>query len=158
MASSDYWGDPGLLQGLTQRERIRAVLHAVAYIDVHPDLFDAEWYDEMSARIDMTLRTRGRPVAASRDDIARWYDARPEGAMHMIVMTDTFTYDDYPVYVRVDQDAPEDAGLQGWPVVARTAQAVVAKLDGDNMQKMMEVYKYAMDRNEQLATRRVLNY
>lgn len=53
-ASNDrYWGTPNLI-GLTRLERIRAVLHAVAYIDVQPE-DDADWYDEMACRIDAAL-------------------------------------------------------------------------------------------------------
>lgn len=43
---------------------------------------------------------------------------------HMIVVCDTFDYEDYPVYVKKDQDVRD----------------VAKEYEGKNMQKIMEVY------------------
>lgn len=39
-------------------------------------------------------------MAATRDDIRGWLNrSRSEGATHMLVVTDTYDYDDFPVSV-----------------------------------------------------------
>ena len=67
--------------------------------------------------------------------IKEWLErGKSEGATHVIVMCDTFDYDDYPVMVMPDQDAREE----------------VEKRDGKNMAKLMEVYNLSMDWTEQI--------
>ncbi len=59
----------------------------------------------------------------------------------MIVFCDTFDHEDYPVYVRADED-------------------VRKKLDaaqGNPMQRLMEVYNYALPLEGQLNERRAYN-
>ncbi len=60
----------------------------------------------------------------------------------MIIVCDTFDYEDYPVYVTSEQDV----------------RKVKEGFDGKNMQKVMEVYKLSMDIEEQLAQTRSFNY
>lgn len=55
------------------------------------------------------------------------------GATHMIMVCDTFSHEDYPVYVRVGQDARE----------------VAKEFDGINMQRLLEVYNLKMDKTVQ---------
>ena len=82
-------------------------------------------------------------MAATRDDIQRWFDEGVQkGATHMIVACDTFDWEDYPVFVMPETDPREEA----------------AKYDGPNMQKLMEVYNLALDRDPQLNRRRCFEY
>lgn len=77
------------------------------------------------------------------DDIRRWLQrGKDEGATHVIVMCDTFDYDDYPVNVMPNQDARE----------------IVNERDGKNMAKLVEVYNLSMDWEEQIAEFRARNY
>lgn len=82
-------------------------------------------------------------MTTSRQMIAEWFDAGVQkGATHMIVVCDTFDYEDYPVYVAPNEVAKTKAG----------------NYDNKNMQRIMEVYNLAMDKAEQLAQRRAFNY
>lgn len=83
-------------------------------------------------------------MAASNSDIGFWFDRlKAEGATHMVVVCDTFDYEDYPVPVKPGQSARD----------------VAKQYDGENMQQVMEVYNLSMDRNTQVNTRaRVFNY
>lgn len=79
----------------------------------------------------------------TRQDLEIWLDrAREQDATHMIVVCDTFSCEDYPVFVKKGEDAREKAG----------------KFDGPNMQKVMEVYDLSKDLCEQLAGGRVMNF
>lgn len=81
-------------------------------------------------------------MATTRDEIREWLDrAKKKGATHMIVATDTFDWEDYPVFVMPGQDA----------------QAEVNARHGPNMSKVMEVYNMSMDLDEQLKAQRVWN-
>jgi hypothetical protein len=81
--------------------------------------------------------------AATKEEIKEWFEQGvKQGASHMIVMCDTFDWDDYPVYVTP-------------PVDAR--KTVEAK-NGNNMQKVMEVYNLALPMEAQLDERRAFNY
>ena len=82
-------------------------------------------------------------MVATRDDIQRWFDeGKQKGATHMIVACDTFDWDDYPVFVMPGQDARKRAEYY----------------DGPNMQRLMEVYNLALDRDPQLNRRRCFEY
>lgn len=70
----------------------------------------------------------------SRSDIEGWLQRADTEHTHMIVVCDTFSHDDYPVFVRENQNAKE----------------VVAEYDGPNMQRVMEVYNLDMDINSQI--------
>lgn len=63
------------------------------------------------------------------DDIKAWFEhAQEMGATHLLVVCDTFQYEDYPVIVGPGEDIRE----------------VVESKNGKNMQKVMEVYKVAL--------------
>ena len=74
-------------------------------------------------------------------EIGEWFDRGVEqGASHMLVVCDTFDYEDYPSFVdTVDE-----------------ARKVFAK-PGD-MQRVMEVYNLSMDKETQLNQNRVFNF
>ena len=79
-------------------------------------------------------------MAATPDDIKHWIQgAQKSGATHLIVVCDTWDWDDYPVYVTAEEDVYEK----------------ISEHDGKNMQKIMEVYNLALDIDEQLAIRLV---
>ncbi len=78
-------------------------------------------------------------MRTTRDDIEGWLNQRPEGATHMIVFCDTFDHEDYPVYVRADED-------------------VRKKLEEVHpMRRVMEVYNYSLPLQSQLNERRAFN-
>lgn len=82
-------------------------------------------------------------MAATRQEIAHWFDMGVQrGHTHMIVMCDTYDWEDYPVYLTLNQNARE----------------VATQYDGHNMQRVMEVYNLRMDRDAQLAEPRAFNY
>lgn len=82
-------------------------------------------------------------MAASRDDISQWFDRGvAQRATHMIVVTDTFDWDDYPVFVRPEDDAFE----------------VASAYDQKNMQAVIGVYSLSMDKEPQITEWRVKNY
>lgn len=78
------------------------------------------------------------------DDLRRWFKAgKEEGASHMIVVCDTFDWEDYPVYVKSGQDVRE----------------VAEEYNGKNMQRLMEVYNLQVDMEIQLKPgKRVFNW
>jgi hypothetical protein len=81
-------------------------------------------------------------MAASKTDISEWFDrGLAQGATHMIIVCDTYDYEDYPKYVLPGQDV-----------------RVVEKNCNGNMQKVMEVYNLQMDKATQMNERRAFNY
>lgn len=67
-------------------------------------------------------------------DLKRWYDiGKGKGATHLIVATDTFDWEDYPVFVMPTESVRER----------------VAYYNGPNMQKVMEVYNLSLLFEEQ---------
>lgn len=81
-------------------------------------------------------------MAARYEEIHLWLVVgKREGATHVIVACDTFDWSDYPVYVKPEQDVNEQ----------------VAKYNGKDMQKIMEVYNLAMDIDMQLKEHRAWN-
>lgn len=82
-------------------------------------------------------------MAATRQDINRWFEqGLNEGATHMIVVCDTFDYEDYPVYVSPGSNARE----------------VAAQLGSQSMQQVMEVYAMHLDKAAQLMEFRAFHY
>lgn len=82
-------------------------------------------------------------MATSKETIRRWFqEGISQSATHMIVVCDTFDWDDYPVYVSSKENVREKE----------------AEYDGKNMQKVMEVYNLAMDMEPQLIQQRAFNY
>lgn len=85
-----------------------------------------------------SMVTRAR-FMTTKAQIALWFKtALTLEATHLVVCTDLFDHDDYPVYVTSVDDVRE----------------VIAKYDGVNMQKVMEVYMMSMDKEKQLAETR----
>lgn len=77
----------------------------------------------------------------SRNDIGKWFDEGVEQkATLMIVVCDTYDYDDYPVYV--------NQGENFW--------SRYDSFDGQRMQRIMEVYDLTANKAEQLTERRAM--
>ena len=81
--------------------------------------------------------------AATMAVIRDWFDEAPSTATHMIVVCDTFDYEDFPMYVNGTADEVRDMSY---------------KANGVNMQKVMEVYNLSKDREEQLSRFRCFEY
>jgi hypothetical protein len=80
---------------------------------------------------------------ATQEDIRRWLSTRPaKDLTHMLVVCDTFDYEDYPVYVSVRQKVRE----------------VFAEYDNKNMQRVMEVYSYGRSLESQLKEERASHF
>jgi len=80
---------------------------------------------------------------ATREDIITWFKAgKKSGATHMIVVCDEFSMEDYPVYVSSDQD------------VHKTFEEFHCK----NMQRVVEVYNFALGMGAQLNEYRAMNF
>ena len=82
----------------------------------------------------------------TKNEIRGWLtiDVTPIGqerCTHMLVVCDTFSWEDYPVYVNEDEDVKE----------------VCDKFNKD-MQTVMEVYSFNHDIEEQLNERRAFHY
>ena len=74
-------------------------------------------------------------MGTTKDDIRKWFrSGLRQEATHLIVVCDTFEWDDYPVYVFPGQDVKEKE----------------SEYDGKDMQKIMEVYNLSMDMEEQI--------
>lgn len=79
-------------------------------------------------------------MAATKADLGEWFDRGvADSASHMIVVVDEYDWDDYPVYV-------EEPG--------KVAERV-AGINGQSMQRVMEVYDLRASKAEQMAERRV---
>lgn len=85
-------------------------------------------------------------MATSKQDLRRWFiDGVEQHATHMVVVCDTFDYEDYPVYVSAEGDVRKIV--------------VEHSLSAGNMQKVMEVYRLDMDMEAQLSSQTlVFNY
>ena len=81
-------------------------------------------------------------MATTQDDIRFWLGNAKKNHTHMIVVVDTFDYDDYPVYVSDTEDVQE----------------VYDKYNGKNMQSVMEIYNLKMDIEKQLNEHRARNF
>lgn len=83
-------------------------------------------------------------MAATKDEISRWFDEGVEsGATHMIVVCDTFDHEDYPVYVKDDED-----------VEKKHREYVNEK----PMQRVMEVYSLKKNKQAQLDESRAFHF
>lgn len=75
-------------------------------------------------------------MAATKQDIREWLRRGKEsGATHVIVVCDTWDYEDYPVYIEPGQSVSEK----------------LSYYQRADMQKVMEVYNLSMDIEAQLA-------
>lgn len=89
-------------------------------------------------------------MATTQQTIRDWIDrpnyssyyAQFKDATHMLVVCDTFDWEDYPVFVMPDHDVKTEYN----------------KYNGPNMQKVMEVYNLKMDIETQLNQHRVMNF
>jgi hypothetical protein len=82
----------------------------------------------------------------THSDIREWLERGKKDKRkptHMLVVCDTFDHEDYPVYVYPDEDVYKRS--EGYR-------------NGENMQRLMEVYKYSMDLETQLNQHRSFNY
>ena len=74
-------------------------------------------------------------MATTKNDIQIWLEEGKErGATHVVIVCDTFDYEDYPICVLPEQ----------------SVQDVVKQHDGTGMQKVMGVYNLDKDLKEQL--------
>ncbi len=83
-------------------------------------------------------------MAANYNDIKQWFNegaSNPDNT-HMIIVCDTFDYNDYPVYVTKSEDV----------------RKIESEYKGKSMQKVMEVYNLKADRDKQLGQKRNFNY
>ena len=82
-------------------------------------------------------------MGISREDISSMFDyGVKQGATHMLIVCDTYDWEDYPVFVSQGEDVRETYN----------------KYNGNNMQKVMEVYNLSIDKEEQLNQYRVHNF
>ncbi len=74
-------------------------------------------------------------MAATKDKIREWVERGVKtGATHVIVVCDTWDYEDYPVYVESSQSVQEK----------------LSYYQNASMQRVMEVYNLSMDIKAQL--------
>jgi hypothetical protein len=82
-------------------------------------------------------------MGTTKEDIKEWIKrGQEQGATHMIVVCDTFDWDDYPVYVMPGEDARKK----------------FESYNGANMQKVMEVYNLSKDVNKQMNQHRSFEF
>jgi hypothetical protein len=82
-------------------------------------------------------------MATTKEDISGWIkNGKEQGATHMIVVCDTFDWEDYPVYVMPTEDV----------------KAKYAHYNGPNMQKVMEVYNLQKDTDIQMNKHRAFEF
>lgn len=81
-------------------------------------------------------------MATTTENIREWLNNADKTHTHVIVVCDTFDYDDYPVYVNKDENPRE----------------IAKKYDGKNMQKIMECYSLSIDIEQQLRERRAFHW
>lgn len=81
-------------------------------------------------------------MATTAQDITNWFErGNSQEHSHMIVVTDTYDYDDFPVHIARDSDIKEN----------------IKKYDGENMMAVTEVYSYDLPLEPQLAEHRAWN-
>ena len=81
-------------------------------------------------------------MATTQADIKRWFkEAVKRGGTHMIVVCDSFDYEDYPVIVMPNEKLSEK----------------MKEYNGQNMQHIMEVYDLKLPMEAQLAERRAIH-
>jgi hypothetical protein len=82
-------------------------------------------------------------MAITKQEISDWFDrALFNGCSHLIIVCDTFDWEDYPVYVMPNESVHEKA----------------SEFDGRNMQKVMEVYSMKLDKQSQMNEYRGFHY
>lgn len=82
-------------------------------------------------------------LATSREDIQRYFEyGVSHGATHLMVVCDQFDWEDYPVYVKPEENVREK----------------YAEYNAKDMQHVMEVYNLSMDMTAQLNEHRAFNF
>lgn len=82
-------------------------------------------------------------MKTTKKDIKEWFlEGVKQGATHMIIVCDTYDWEDYPVYVKSGEDV----------------QKKYKQYNGKEMQKVMEVYNLTQDMQKQLNEYRSLNF
>jgi len=75
-------------------------------------------------------------MGTSKDDIRFWLEmGKSQGATHVIIVCDTYDYEDFSVLVMPDEDVREKE---------------LEYSNSEKMQKVMEVYNLSMDFEEQI--------
>lgn len=78
----------------------------------------------------------------TKQEISKWFDEGiKKGADYMIVACDTFDWEDYPIYCVGNNEARHEYKMH----------------DNQNMQKIMEVYDLAQDKEIQLCESRAMH-
>ena len=78
----------------------------------------------------------------TKEDIDEWFDRGvAQEATHLIVVVDSFDYEDYPVFIKPTDDLPDKMN----------------DIRNSPMQRIMEVYKLSMDKETQLNETRAFN-
>ena len=81
-------------------------------------------------------------MAVGKKKIREWLERGIQmGATHVIIVCDTWDYEDYPVYVKKSE----------------SAQVCVDSYQRSSMQRVMEVYNLSMDIEKQLNEYRAWN-
>ena len=82
-------------------------------------------------------------MAFTKEDISNCFDRGvTQKATHMLIVCDTYDWEDYPVYVMPGEDV----------------LAIYKEHMGPNMQKVMEVYNLKQPKEKQLNQVRCLNF
>ncbi len=82
-------------------------------------------------------------MGTTKADIRRWLEAaKTKGATHLVVVCDTFDYEDFPAHVMPGEDPKERAEQER----------------NTGMQRVMEVYALHLDWEAQLRERRSIHY
>lgn len=79
----------------------------------------------------------------TKNELNEWFEeiGSPQKHSHMIVVTDTYDYEDYPVYVKLSENVHD----------------VLAKIENQSMSKITEIYSYSQGILPQLEERRAWN-
>ena len=78
-------------------------------------------------------------MAATRSEISKWFDEGIlKGAKHMLVICDTYDYEDYPLYTTTDSECLAKHRFPG------------------EMQRVMEVYDLSSDKAIQMMQGRAM--
>lgn len=82
-------------------------------------------------------------MAATRKEIREWFlEGKKKKATHLIVVCDSFSYEDYPVFVSKEEDVHK----------------VFEEYNDKDMQKVMEVYNLSLGLEEQMKEHRAFNF
>jgi len=81
-------------------------------------------------------------MSTTKEDLSRWFDnGLLVQATHMIIVCDTYDYEDFPVYVYATQDVKAEQAHQA----------------NKPMQKIMEIYNLSLNKEVQLNEPRSYN-